>query len=109
MIYWGKPFIVYGSAIKDHISDNVIKIKAVIEQRTGDWRDGLGVKSTGSSCRRPRFSSQHLQGSSQPFLGPVPVAETQGSGLLMYLACTWYTDRLAGTACAQKINLKNDP
>ena len=36
-----------------------------------DWRDGLAIKSTGSS-RGPRFDSQHPHGRSQLSVTPVP-------------------------------------
>lgn len=40
-------------------------------QNLVSWRDGSEVKNAGYSCRRPRFSSQHPQGSSQPSTTPV--------------------------------------
>ena len=37
-----------------------------------DWRDGSVVKSTCCSSWGPRFSSQHLHGSSQPSISAIP-------------------------------------
>ena len=37
-----------------------------------DWRVGSAVKSTGCSCRGPRFDSQHPHGGSQSSVIPVP-------------------------------------
>jgi hypothetical protein len=53
-----------------------------------DWRDGSVVKST----EVPRFSSQHLRGSSQPSIIPVPGDLKPSSDLCRYWAWKQYTN-----------------
>jgi hypothetical protein len=49
-------------------------------------REGSAAKGTGCSCRGPGFSSQHLQGGSQPSVTPVSLHPTPSSGLLRQYA-----------------------
>lgn len=46
------------------------------------WKNGLAVKSAGSSCRRPRLSSQHMSGFSSPSETPVPEHPVPSAGFL---------------------------
>jgi hypothetical protein len=49
------------------------------------------VKSTGYSCRGPRFISQHPHGSTELSVTPVPRDLTPSSGLCVYQEDLWYT------------------
>jgi hypothetical protein len=59
-------------------------------------RDGPAVKSTGCSFRGPTFNSQHLHGSLQMSVTPVPGNSMLSSGLCGYQYAWWCTDIHAG-------------
>lgn len=75
-------------------------------------RCGLAVKSTCWSCRGPGFSSQHLNGSSQRYITPIPEDLTP-SGLHRHLHTVyWYSHSVliftnTNIHLKQKINSKS--
>jgi hypothetical protein len=72
---------------------------------TKQAREWLTVKSTSCPSRRPRFKSQHLHGSLQPSVSPVPgiwcpLLNPQAPDMCL---CMWCTDR---KTYKHKINFK---
>lgn len=60
---------------KNHRTSKVCSLSSevsVYKTKIQGWREGSAVKSTGHSCRRPGYNSQHPQGGSQSSVTPVP-------------------------------------
>lgn len=71
------------------------KALELVKTFSKDQKDGSEVWSSCCSFRRPKFSSQHAHGGSQPPVTPVSGDPMPSSGLLRPQTCIWYTYRYA--------------
>jgi hypothetical protein len=89
-----------GKTVRNGHADKCTKVKAASVPDTGTswgrvavrgWRDGSVAKSTGCSCRRLGFESQHPHGGSQTHITLLLEDPVFSSGLLGQQTCTQCT------------------
>lgn len=81
---WGRDYAIDNEALEEKLNNKQINSRKEKQILLWSWSDGLVLKITFCSCRRPKLGSQYRHGSSQYFVTPFPGDSAPSSGLQEY-------------------------